>query len=171
MEKLEVTIVFNGKEMTTSLDAVSVNTLQAAQLKVDEAIETFIQRYKLPEILAVKVRQDSYWNQADFTIEQEQDRYKQTHSEVAYQQFKHYLSETNQTIEQATLLAKQWIADYYTLILNLEREGYTREEAQHIVDVSPRRSERQRMITVILGESGSIEESKKIAMLKGFYAS
>ena len=169
MNKIAVTIVFNGKEMTTAIESASIKSLSQAQTKVNEAIETFIQRYKLPEVLAEKVRKDSYWNQADFKIEDEKERYSQTHSELAYRQLQNYLSETGQTQEQALRLAKEWIADYYQLILGLEHEGYSRVQAQKIMEDSPRYKERQRWLTVILGEHGLDSEWQKIGVLKGFY--
>ncbi len=169
MNQLKVTIVFNGKEISNSLDPATIDGIEEAEKIVNETIETFIQRYKLNDLFAQKVRKDSYWNKEEFQQMNEEDKYSATHSKEIYDLFQSYLKESNMEKAQAVRLAKENIANYYQLITDLEHEGYERAVAKHIVENSPRRKERLEFAVMVLGDKGYPKHNKEIAELKGFY--
>lgn len=168
--QLTVTIVFNGKEISNSLDPATIETVAEAEKIVNEAIETFIQRYKLNDLLAQKVRKESYWNKEEFLQMNGEDKYSLTHSKEIYELFQRYLNESHMEKAQAVRLAKENIANYYQLITDLEHEGYARDVAKQIVDNSPRRKERLEFAVMVLGDKGYPKHQQEIAELKGFYA-
>lgn len=167
--QLKVTIVFNGKEITTNLDATNIESVEQAEAKAQEAIDTFIARYKLNAVMAEQVQTQSYWNKDSFKVLGEAERYGQTHSKEAYQVFKAYLDQSGMEKKEAVRMAKEILTNYYNLILSLEYEGYSREEATQIVEASPRREERLQFSLMVLGDKAYPKEVQEIATLKGFY--
>ncbi|KAF1304288.1 hypothetical protein [Candidatus Enterococcus willemsii] len=167
--ELIITIVFNGKEISHRMNGVEINSLEQAEQQAKETIEKFIERYKLRGQMAEKVREDSFWNEETFQVSNEEERRSQSHSPELESLLKDYLKQANMDLKEATKLAKETIVGYYDLILALEYEGYSREQATMIVENSPRRSERLNLSVMVLGDKVYPEVNREIAQLKGFY--
>lgn len=167
--ELIVTIVFNGKEISNRMSGLEITSLEQAEQQAKETIEKFIERYKLRGQMAQNVRENSFWNQETLQILNESERLGHSHSPELESLLKDYLEHSPMDLKEATKLAKETIVSYYDLILALEYEGYSRQQATMIVENSPRRSERLNFAVMILGDKIYPEINREIAQLKGFY--